>query len=681
MGFYVLENNPLQYGSELRERAMQALIQIQNYFLNSQDKDGYWIGELESNPTMEAEYLLLTNYLDVQEQERTSLIIKDIENRQSEDGSWGMYYKAPGDLSTSVECYFALKLMGVSPEKANMRLAKEFILSKGGIREVRVFTKIWLALFGQWGWDKTPVMPPEIILLPKWLPFNPYRFSSWARATILPLCIVLTQRPIKSIPSRLSVEELHRDFSFNRNANLNDQSSGKSIIEMVFRLFDRCLHLYEHSPLKPFRSMALRKLEKWIIAHQEADGSWGGIQPPWVYSLIALNCLGYSKSHPVILKGLTGFKGNWSILSKDKQSMRVQACLSPLWDTALVLLGLVDSSVSPNHPALQKSAKWLIQREVKVKGDWAIKAPKIKPSGWPFEFDNNMYPDIDDSSLIVIGLHNTRFNNPEEESQRTEAIGNAVNWLLGMQSSNGGWASFDKDNTDRLMAKIPFSDFGEMIDPPSVDVTAHVLEMLARLGYTKDHPAAKSALIYIKKEQESDGPWFGRWGVNYIYGTGAVLPALKAIGEDMSQPYIQQAIQWIINHQNNDGGWGETCASYANASLRGIGESTPSQTSWALISLLSALEISDETISKGISYLVTSQRKDGTWQEPHFTGCGFPGYGIGDLPKAMKNSAILNNQGEELAKGFMIKYHLYRNYFPLIALGRYKNACDSTSKH
>lgn len=361
--------------------------------------------------------------------------------------------------------------------------------------------------------------------------------------------------------------------------------------------------------------------------------------------------------------------------------MRVQACLSPLWDTALVLLGLVDSSVSPNHPALQKSAKWLIQREVKVKGDWAIKAPNIKPSGWPFEFDNNMYPDIDDSSLIVIGLHNTRFNNPEEESQRTEAIGNAVNWLLGMQSSNGGWASFDKDNTDRLMAKIPFSDFGEMIDPPSVDVTAHVLEMLARLGYTKDHPAAKSALIYIKKEQESDGPWFGRWGVNYIYGTGAVLPALKAIGEDMSQPYVQQAIQWIINHQNNDGGWGETCASYANASLRGIGESTPSQTSWALISLLSALEISDETISKGISYLVTSQRKDGTWQEPHFTGCGFPGYGIGDQPKAVKNSAILNNQGEELAKGFMIKYHLYPNYFPLIALGRYKNACDSTSKY
>jgi squalene-hopene/tetraprenyl-beta-curcumene cyclase len=658
--------------SALEDKVAEALRRTQAYFLSTQHSGGYWWGELESNPTMEAEYLLLTYYLGSDEGERLPLVVKDIQRRQREDGSWGTYYGAPGDISTSVECYFALKLMGVSPDESAMMRAREFILSQGGLPKVRVFTKVWLALFGQWDWRGTPIMPPEIVLFPTWVPFNLYRFSSWARATIMPLCIVLTQHPTKFIPHVLAIDELYPKTRSRTGYSLPLRNRNVVSLEGLFWVADHALRWYERLPWKPFRRRALRKAEEWIVAHQEADGSWGGIQPPWVYSLIALNWLGYANDHPVIANGLQGFRDKWSLMSDDKESMRVQACLSPVWDTCLAMLGLLDSGLPADHPVLQKAADWLIKEEIRVKGGWAVKAPGLQPSGWAFEFENDMYPDIDDSSIIVMVLNHVRFNDSVKDNERQQVIGRAVAWLLGMQSSNGGWAAFDKDNTDKLVAKIPFSDFGEVLDPPSVDVTAHLLEMLGRLGWTTEHPAVQRALDYIKVEQEKDGCWFGRWGVNYIYGTGAVLPALQAVGEDMSQAYVRRAVEWLTAHQNKDGGWGESCASYAMPSLRGQGESTASQTSWALMALLAAGEDDHPATYRGVAYLVSAQREDGTWDEPQFTGCGFPGYGVGGQPDQYRNASDSTWQGGELGAAFMINYHLYRNYFPLWAMGRYQ---------
>ena len=441
---------------------------------------------------------------------------------------------------------------------------------------------------------------------------------------------------------------------------------------------DGALRWYERLPWKPLRRLALRRTERWIVEHQEADGSWGGIQPPWVYALMALKQLGYSNDHPVMAKGLQGFREAWSLPSDDGESMRVQACLSPVWDTALAALGLLDSGVAPDHPAIQRMVRWLLREEIRVKGDWAVKAPKLEPSGWAFEFENDFYPDVDDTSIIVIVLDRARLSDPGEELERQAAVRRAETWMEGMQSSNGGWAAFDKDNTDRLVTKIPFSDFGEVLDPPSVDVTAHVVEMFARLGRDASYGPVKRGLDYIRREQEEDGSWSGRWGVNYVYGIGSVLPALQALGEPMDQPSVRRAVEWLAAHQNEDGGWGESCASYVDPSLRGTGESTASQTAWGLISLLAAGELEHPATQRGLVYLVSTQREDGTWDEPQFTGCGFPVYGIGEQPKRYLRPGDPTWQGTELGVGFMINYHLYRNYFPLWALGRYVQMTEQT---
>ena len=663
----------------IQRRVEEALSRVQDYFLRTQDAHGYWWGELESNPTMEAEHLLLVSFLGTDEGERIALVANDIRRRQREDGSWGMYYGAPGDLSTSVECYFALKLAGDRPEHPHMRRAREFILSKGGVPEVRIFTKIWLALFGQWPWEGTPVMPPEMILIPSWAPFNIYRWSSWARATVVPLTVVLSQQPVKEIPPEQAIHELYLEGDEERLA-LPRRSDSWLSLESMFWLADKGMRLYERLPWKPLRRHALRRIEKWVVERQEEDGSWGGIQPPWVYSLIALNVLGVPMGNPVMERGLEGFRREWSLPSDDGGSLRVQACLSPMWDTCLAGLGLLDGGLPADHPAIQKAYRWMLEREIRDAGDWAISAPGIEPSGWPFEFANRNYPDIDDSSIVLMGLGLIRFEDEETDRARRQVMARAIRWLEAMQSSNGGWAAFDKDNDSKLLARLPFSDFGEVLDPPSIDVTAHVVEMYGRLGYTAAYEPVRRGLDFIKEQQEEDGCWFGRWGVNYVYGTGAVLPALQAIGEDMGQPYVRKAVEWLVAHQNADGGWGETCASYVDASLRGQGESTASQTAWALIALLAAGEDAHRSTQRGLDYLCKTQLADGTWDEPYFTGCGFPGYGIGDQPEEMRDAGDPNWQGDELGAAFMIKYHLYRNYFPLWALGRYMNGMRMTSR-
>ena len=654
---------------DVLDTAQETVQRAHRYMWSQQHPDGYWWGELESNPTMEAEYVMLTHFLEIADAERWRKLANFLLSKQREDGSWGQYLDAPGDLSTSVECYFALKLTGVSADLPNMVKAREFILSKGGVPDTRIFTKIWLSLFGQWDWKGTPAMPPELMLLPHWFPFNLYEFASWARATIVPMLIILTGRPFRSIPESAAIDELYPTPREQTSYSLPKPDSLKSW-RGLFHVTDQILRLYEQAPIKPGRGLATRKALEWILAHQESDGCWGGIQPPWVYSLIALKHLGYSMDHPVMKKGVEAFE-RYAIEEED--TWRVQACISPVWDTALVTIALLDSGVAPDDPAMQQAGRWLVEKQILTGGDWQVKNRDAAPGGWAFEFDNDKYPDLDDVAEVIMALNGIR-QHGEDEMRRTRAIDRGVDWLLSMQSSNGGWAAFDKDNTKSYVTKIPLTDFGEALDPPSADVTAHVLEMMGKIGLDRDLPSAKRAYQYLRERQEPDGAWFGRWGVNYIYGTGAVLPALEAIGEDMSQEYVAKAIEWVVDRQNDDGGWGESCGSYVDPALRGVGPSTASQTAWALLALLAGLGSdapSHPAVARGVRYLANTQKEDGSWDEPYFTGTGFPGYGIGDRPDQLPKPGEDGYQGLDMPAGFMINYHMYRNLWPLTALGRY----------
>ncbi len=658
----------VQYGDEALARAIRL---SQDYFRRSQHPEGYWCGQLESNTTMEAEYMMLSHFLGRVDPERWRKLANYILSKQREDGSWGQYFDSPGDVSTSVESYFALKLAGYSADSEPLRRARRFILSKGGVPGVRVFTKIWLALFGQWDWQGTPNMPPELIFLPSWAPFNLYRFASWARATVAPMLIILTHHPTCRVPKSANIDELYPSGRSQADYSLPKPDGGLGWGRLLYYV-DRVVGLYKRLPIHPFRQRAEGKVVRWILDHQEADGCWGGIQPPWVYSLIALHFLGGAENKAAVERGFAGFEG---FVIEDDDTCTVQACMSPVWDTCLAQLALLDSGVAEDDPMIQQSTTWLLDQQILASGDWQVQVKGAQPGGWAFEFHNNQYPDIDDSAEVIMALAGARLRS-DDESRRQPAIDRGVAWLEALQSDNGGWGSFDKNNDSKYLTKLPFSDFGETLDPPSVDVTAHILEMYGKLGYPRDHQALSRAYEYVRQEQEEDGSWFGRWGVNYVYGTGAALPALAAVGEDMGQPYVRRAVDWLVAHQNSDGGWGETCGSYVAPELRGVGPSTASQTAWALLALMAADQGDSEAIKRGVSYLIEHQKDDGGWDEPYFTGTGFPGYGIGERLQQLPRPGERGYQGLDLPVAFMINYRLYRYYWPLMALGRYSSLAE-----
>jgi squalene-hopene/tetraprenyl-beta-curcumene cyclase len=636
----------------------------------TQTPEGFWMGDLQSNSCMEAQWVLAMHFLGLHEDSKHPKVIRAILNEQRPDGSWEVYYDAPaGDINTTVECYAALRCAGFEAGHPVLGKARRWILDHGGLTGIRVFTRYWLALLGEWPWENTPAMPPEIIFLPPWAPFNIYRFSSWARATLLPLALLSSRRPVKPLPAGRRLDELYPGGreSFDYRLPRNQRGLGW---ERFFFAMDRLLNRYVTAPLQPGRTTARRLCVEWIVRHQDADGVWGGIQPPFIYALMALNVEGFPVSHPVLAAGLKAFDTHWSHEKNDGRY--IHASESPVWDTLLTLLAMLDCGKVPHRSeSFQQALAWIMGKFLTAPGDWQMTVRGAEPGAWAFERWNTWYPDVDDTALALIVL--ARLKKYEQQLKHTEAMHRATSlalrWILAMQSANGGWGAFDRDNNSALVTRIPFADFGEILDPPSVDVTAHVVEALGLLGYNRRQPAVGRALAYIYSEQEEDGSWFGRWGVNYIYGTAAVLPALKAVGENMHTGRIRRAAGWVVDHQNTDGGWGESCASYMDDRYRGRGTSTASQTAWALIALVAADSHDyDDAIWRGAAWLIATQR-EGTWEEPQYTGTGFPGYAVGERIDLSSSGQDLA-QGIELSRAFMINYNLYRHYFPIMALGR-----------
>jgi squalene-hopene/tetraprenyl-beta-curcumene cyclase len=601
---------------------------------------GWWRGELRTNVTMDAEDLLLRQFLGILQDDELEQAARWIRSQQRADGTWATFEAGPGNLSTTIEAYAALRLAGDQPDARHMRSAREFVVANGGIEASRVFTRIWLALFGEWSWDDLPSMPPELMFLPKWVPLNIYDWACWARQTVVPITVVATLRPVRPLPFRLT--ELRMDTGTTR--------ASTGLVATGFRLLDRALKVYDRVPLNPARKLAIKQALSWILDRQEADGGWGGIQPPWVYSILALHLGGHSlEDEPLVgaLKGLEGFLVHEE--TADGPVRRLEACQSPVWDTCLAVTALLDAGVDAGHPAVVSGSDWLLGEEIRVKGDWAVKRPDLEPSGWAFEFANDLYPDVDDTAEVVLAL---RRIGDDILPGAMGAVERGLAWSVGMQSRDGGWGAFDADNTRRLIEKLPFSDFGAVIDPPSADVTAHVVEMLAHCGRADDR-VTRRGVQWLLDAQEPDGSWFGRWGTNYVYGTGAVVPALVAAGIAPEHPAVERAVEWLLVHQNDDGGWGEDLRSYVDDDWRGRGTSTASQTAWALLALL-AVDPHSDPVRRGARWLAASQLPDGSWDEQLYTGTGFPG-------------------------DFYINYELYRLVFPISALGRYLTACGGSA--
>ncbi|WP_084701905.1 squalene--hopene cyclase [Streptacidiphilus anmyonensis] len=620
--------------SETTRLARETLARATTHLLGLQDETGWWKGNLETNVTMDAEDLLLRQFLGIRTDEQTQATADWIRSQQGEDGTWATFYGGPSELSTTVEAYVALKLAGDDPEAPHMKRASRWIREQGGIAATRVFTRIWLALFGWWPWERLPELPPEVIFLPRNFPLNIYSFGCWARQTIVPLTVVSAHRPVR--PAPFGLDELHTDPA---NPYRSRPIAPAYTWDGFFHRLDKALHYYHKMPVKALRRLALQQAARWIVERQEADGCWGGIQPPAVYSLIALHLLGYDMEHPVMKAGLAAF--DRFTVHTDEGHRWIEACQSPVWDTCLALTALADAGLPADHEALVRATDWLLGEEVLRRGDWAVQRPSLPAGGWAFEFDNDNYPDIDDTAEVVLALRRIAHPEPGKVAGATRR---GIDWVLGMQSKNGAWAAFDVDNTSTLPNKLPFCDFGEVVDPPSADVTAHVVEMLAADGKAGD-PRTRRGIDWLLKEQEEDGSWFGRWGTNYVYGVGSVVPALVAAGLPTEHRSIRRAVAWLTEKQNADGGWGEDMRSYQDKSWAGRGTSTASQTAWALMALLAAEE-SGEVVDRGVRWLAQTQLAEGTWDEPEFTGTGFPW-------------------------DFSINYNLYRLVFPVTALGRY----------
>lgn len=654
--------------------------------LSGQQPSGYWIFDLEADVTIPSEYVFLHRILNKPLQPEMAERLRNyILGKQLRDGGWPLYdVDGFANLSTSVKAYLALKILGEDPKTVYMAKARSLILSLGGAASANVFTRIALAMLGQVPWHTPPAMPVEIILLPRWFFFHLSKMSYWSRTVVVPLLIIYEKKPVCRLRPGEGIPELF--ISPPEELGTMDPFRWDRFVrgrwrKNAFILVDRLLKRIEPFMPRFVRDTALEQAEKWTLEHMGGSGGIGAIFPAMANALMALKALGYPEDHPDFVRGLKAVddliihrfnpkpqdpKGSsvFHINSGDSAAPEVeiqatpglaacgdfttvQPCVSPVWDTCLTLSALMEAGISPEHNAIRNCVSWLFARQVFVRGDWAKKVPNLEPGGWAFQFENVQYPDVDDTCSVVMALIRARAHvSPVENRDRIEK---AVNWVVGMQNKDGGWGAFDMDNDALYLNDIPFADHGALLDPSTADVTGRCIEMLGMLGHGPEYPPIARAIRYLRDTQEPDGSWFGRWGVNYIYGTWSVLCGLHMADEDMDQPYISNAVQWLKSRQNEDGGWGETCYSYFNPEMAGMGDSTPSQTSWALMALIAAGQIRCRETLNGVRYLLDAQDDNGIWEEEHFTGTGFP-------------------------KVFYLRYQGYSRYFPLWALAVYQRA-------
>jgi len=612
---------------------------------NLQKPDGHWVFELEADVTIPAEYIMLLHYLGEPEPALERKIAVYIRKRQAEHGGWSLFHEGEFDLSASVKAYYALKLVGDDAESDHMRRAREAIRAHGGAARSNVFTRIALALFGQVPWRAVPVMPVEIFHLPRWFPFHLSKVSYWSRTVIAPLLVLMALKPAAVNPRGVDIRELFTTAP-EEVENYLENPTGSRIGDVLLWV-DGLLRLAEPFFPRKTRRRAIDKALAFFTERLNGEDGLGGIFPAMANAVMAMTALGYPENHPDLLTAKSSLR---KLLVVGEDSAYCQPCLSPVWDTALSALALMEAGQDGKDPAVEKAMQWLAGKQVlDVYGDWAENSPGVRPGGWAFQYENPHYPDIDDSAVVAIALQ--RAGMPEH----AETLSRAEEWVVGMRSSDGGWGAFDVDNSHDYLNSIPFADHGALLDPPTADVTARCLGMLSQLGYAIDHPAIRGGVEFLKREQEDDGSWYGRWGTNYVYGTWSVLCGLNAAGEDMSQPYIRKSVDWLKGCQRPDGGWGEDGATYWSERRGESKASTASQTAWALLGLMAAGEVESDAVAAGVRYLINAPRSGARWDEEWYTAVGFP-------------------------RVFYLRYHGYSAFFPTWALARYRNLMKGNSR-
>jgi squalene-hopene/tetraprenyl-beta-curcumene cyclase len=627
----LLESAPFGLEDRLSEAVGRALA----WLLLQQKHDGYWLGELGADTTLESDYIFYLHVLN-----RTAgvkRLAERIRNRQSADGGWNIYEGGPSELNATVKAYFALKLAGDAAEAPHMVRARGRVLQLGGLERTNSYVRFYLALAGVVGWDMVAAMPPELMLMPRWLPLNIYEMSSWTRAMVVPLTILYAHRSTWSAPPCPKIDELFS--SARRSAVAFDRDRRWFTWRNAFLALNHLVGRYERLPWKPLRRLSLRLAERWLLEHIERSDGLAAIYPAMMNAVFALLALGRTENDPLTARQIDRLS---ELEIDDGRELRLQPCLSPVWDTAIAVVGIEEAGAPQNDPALIEAARWLLQQHIAGPGDWQVKTPGVKPGGWAFEFRNDFYPDVDDTAFVLMALRPLAYPDP---FRLQGAIDAGLAWLIAMQNDDGGWGAFDHNNDRAILTQIPFADHNAMIDPSTADVTARVLECLGRFGHDVAHPVVARGLAFLRREQTSSGAWYGRWGVNYVYGTSGVLRALEALTVS-NDPMVPHAVEWLRRVQNPDGGFGETCASYAEPEKKGQGPSTASQTAWGLIGLLAACPPTDPAVQRAAAYLVNRQNPDGSWDEDATTGTGFP-------------------------EVFYLRYDLYRQSFPLYALARW----------
>ena len=621
-------SDPVQLATN---RAAQALAMRQAH-------DGHWLFELEADATIPSEYLLLRYFLDSVDKDRERRIASYLRRRQHSNGSWSLYEGGPGDISATVKAYFALKLAGDAPDEEHMQRTRNWVRANGGAEAVNVFTRITLAIFGQLPWRTVPAMPVEIMYLPKWWFFNLSKVSYWSRCVIVPLLIIFAKRPIVKLGSAQGVAELF--LSEPESLRHIDRFKPGKPLQNAFILFDRVLKVVDRYTPNWIRQPALKRAENWMREHAKGAGGIGAIYPAMANAAVALQALGAGDDDEDYIRTMQAIED--LVLDKENETY-CQPCVSPVWDTCLSLTAMTEAGAHKDHPAVEQAVEWLLDHQIFVKGDWSDQRPNLEPGGWAFQFENAKYPDVDDTGMVLMALIRAGVHDKQNKLKR---INQAVNWILGMQNPDGSWGAFDVGNDHEYLNNIPFADHGALVDPGTADLTARCIELFAMLGYDQNFAPVRRALEFLQQDQEDFGAWYGRWGVNYIYGTWSVLSAVGILGEDCAKPYIRKAIEWLKDTQNDDGGWGESCNSYDDPILRGKGDSTASQTAWALLGLMAVGETQCAHVERGIEYLVATQNSAGEWDEDAYTGTGFP-------------------------RVFYLRYHGYSRYFPLWALATY----------